>query len=131
MSVVSKTAETNTVTTYFVSALAGPRLNRRRVEKGDEVEMTEHQARALLLSGDLVDDEAKVDDPFGAVARAAEAKAAADKEAADAKAAADKAAADAKAVADRAAADKVAADARAAALKAARPADAPTPNALS
>lgn len=116
MSVVSKTAATNAVSPYFVSSLAGPRLFGRRVEKGEELRLSEHQARALLLTGEIVSDKDVVDDPFGEVARKAEAakaaaaaEAAADKEAADAKAVADKAVADAKAVADKAIADAKAA----------------------
>ena len=108
MSVVSKTAATNLVSTYHVSCLAGPRLGKTRVVKGDAIEMSEYQARALLLSGEVVADEALIDDPFGervAAAEAAGAKAAADARAAEeADAAAKlKAAADAQAAADKAA----------------------------
>ena len=95
MSVISKTAETNAVRTFYVTALAGPRIDKTRVAKGDPVRMSEHQARALLASGALVDDEAKVDDPFGEKAAAAERQAAADKLAAEQKAAEDRAAAEA------------------------------------
>ena len=117
MSVVSKTAATNTVSTFYVSCLAGPRLGKTRVAKGDKVEMSEHQARGLLLSGDLVKDEALVDDPFGE--KAAAAKLAQEKAASDADAAAKlKAAADARAAADKAAATAQAADAEAEAVKA-------------
>ena len=101
MSVVTRNADTNAVSSYFVSKLCGPRLNKVRVTKGDEVRMTEYQARALVASGELVTDKDRIDDPFGEVAAAADAKAAADKEAAEAKAAADKAAADAKAAAQK------------------------------
>lgn len=119
--VVTKTAETNAVSTYYVSALAGPKVAGRRVAKGDALSLSEHQARGELATGALVTDESRVDDPFNEKALA-EARAKAEEEA---RAAAAKAAADAKAVAD-----KAAAEAKAAAEKGApksKPADATTP----
>ena len=114
--VVSKTEETNVVSTYYVSAVAGPKVARQRVSKGDALQLTEHQARGELATGALVTSKDRVDDPWGdkaAAAKKAEADAAA---AAEAKAAEDadadakaKAAADAQAAADKAAAEAAAA----------------------
>lgn len=73
--VVSRTPETNAVTTYYVSCLAGPRIAKKRVAKGEAVELTEYQARAELASGALVTDKALVDDPWGEAKADAAAKA--------------------------------------------------------
>ena len=108
VAVVSKTAESNAVSTYYVSSVAGPKVACRRVKKGDKLELTEHQARAELASGALVTKAELVDDPWGEKATAAAKAGAATKADADADAKA-KAAADAQAAADRAAEEAAAA----------------------
>lgn len=115
MPVVSRTAETNAVSTYFVSKLAGPRIGKVRVSKGEELRMTEYQARGLLASGSLVTSKDLVDDPWGEVAAAAKAQAEADKAVAEQKARDAQAAAEAEAAQKAAEAEAAAEAARKAA----------------
>lgn len=48
------TKETNQVFTWIVTELAGPKVNGKRVKAGDEIELTEDEARSEEILGTII-----------------------------------------------------------------------------